>query len=62
MNDTFKSLDRTYNQRDIREREGSRARIELAEIDGGRMRGNKRAWEGSEGKGEESKRSSRRLS
>jgi hypothetical protein len=38
MNDTFKSLDRTYNQRDIREREGSRGTIEPTEteIDGER--------------------------
>jgi hypothetical protein len=33
MNDTLKSLERTYNQRDIREREGLRARTELAVID-----------------------------
>jgi hypothetical protein len=59
MNDTFKSLDRTYNQRDIRERAGSRGTIELTENDGER-KGRGMGLRG--GEGEESKHSSRALS
>jgi hypothetical protein len=64
MNDAFKSLDRTYNQRDIREREGSR---ELAVIEdegrgGNEGRGDGIGEEKREEKREQAERQSAELS